>query len=72
MPNAITATGMVIFIGNVHRHHGHPTEVEDRIVDVEPSKDKEEDVEEDVEVVVEDHKCQLEPLWSRRDQKHLD
>ena len=58
MPNAITTVGMVIFIGNVHRHHGRPIEVEDRIVDVKPSEDEEEDV----EVVVEDHKCQWEPL----------
>ena len=62
MPNAIIAAVMVIFIGNVHQHHGRPIEVEDRIVGVEQSEDKEEDVEEDVEVVVEDHKCQLEPL----------
>ena len=72
MSNATIVAGMVIFIGNVHQHHGRPIEVEDRIVDVEQPEDEEEADEEDAEVVVEDHKCQLEPLWSRRDQKHLD
>ena len=36
------------------------------------SEDGEEVDEEDVEVVEKNHKRQLEPLWSRRDQKHLD
>ena len=71
MPNATIAAGMVISIGSVLLHHDPRKEVEDRVVVVGIREDVEEVVEEDVEVVEEDH-SQLEPLWSRRDQMHLD
>ena len=72
MPNAIIAAGMVNFIGNVLLHHDPLREVEDRIVVVGTPEDAEEVTEEGAEVVEEDHNSQLEPLWSRRDQMHLD
>ena len=71
MPNAISAVGMVISIGSVLLHHGPRKEVEDKVVTVGIREDVEEVIEEDVEVVEEDHN-QLELLWSRRDQIHLD
>ena len=70
MPNAIIAKGMGISIGNVHLHHDPQIEAEIRIVVAGIPEDAEEVEEEDAEVVEEDH-SQLEPLWSRRDQKHL-
>ena len=71
MPNAIIAKGMDISIGNVHLHHDPQTEVVIRIVAAGIPEDAEEADEEDAEVDEEDH-SQLEPLWSRQDQKHLD
>ena len=71
MPNAIIAAGMVISIGSVLLHHDPRNEEADKIVVVGTQEDAEEVDEEDVEVVEEDH-SQLEPLWSRRDQMHLD
>ena len=71
IPNAIIAKGMDISIGSVHLHHDPQTEVVIRIVAAGIPEDAEEADEEDAEVVEEDH-SQLEPLWSRRDQKHLD
>ena len=71
MPNATIAAGMVISIGSVLLHHDPLKDVADKIVVVGTREDAEEVAEEDVEVVEEDH-SQLEPLWSRRDQMHLD
>ena len=71
MPSAIIAVGMVISIGSVLLHHDPRKEVADKVVVVGIQEDAEEVIEEDVEVVEEDH-SQLEPLWSRRDQMHLD
>ena len=71
MPNAIIAAGMVIFIGSVLLHHDLLKEVVDKIVVVGTQENTEEVAEEDVEVVEEDH-SQLEPLWSCRDQMHMD
>ena len=62
MPNAIIATGMDTFSGNVRLHHVLVNKVEDRIVVDGILEDAEVDAEEDEEVVVEDHSSQLEPL----------
>ena len=58
MPNAIIATGMVIFIGNVLLHHDPPREVVDRIMVIGTQEDVKEVVEEDTGVVEEDHSSQ--------------
>ena len=71
MPNATIAAGMVISIGSVLLHHDPRKEVADQVVVVGIQEDTEEVDEADVEVVEEDH-SQLEPLWSHRDQMHLD
>ena len=71
IPNATIIAGIVIFTGNVLLHHDPLREVADRIVVVGTPEDAEEVAEEDAEVVEEDH-SQLELLWSRRDQMHMD
>ena len=72
MPNAIIAAGMVISYWECpSAPRIISTMVADKIVVVGTQEDAEEAVEEDAEVVEEDH-SQLEPLWSRRDQMHLD
>ena len=62
MPNAIIATGMDTFSGNVHLHHVPASKVEGRIVVDGTPEDTEVDTEEGKEVVVEDHNSQLELL----------
>ena len=71
MPNATIAKGMDISIGSVHLHHDPQIEVVIKIVAAGIPENDEEVDEEDAEVVEEDH-SQLELLWLRRDQKHLD
>ena len=65
IPNAIIAMGMVITLGNVHQHHEHHRDAEDRCVVDGVLEDVEVDGEEEDEGDVQVSRCQPIPRWCR-------
>ena len=72
MSNAIIAMGMVITLGNVHQHHEHHREAEDRCVVNGLLEDVEVDGEEEDEGDMQVPKCQSMPRWCHWNQQGLD
>ena len=71
MPNATTAMGMDIMLGNAHQHQNHHRKVEDRCGVEYPPGDREADEVEDDEGDVEIPRCQRMPHWRSRNQWDL-
>ena len=68
MANAIIAMGMAITLGNVHQHHEHHREAEDRCVVDSLLEDAEVDVEEEDEGDAQVPRCQPMPRWCCQNQ----